>query len=205
MRDRITSLTAILIIIFIAMLLFAGIFAYWQYENYKTQTATYNQAQNSITQNSNTQIADWKTYKNEEYEFEVQYPANWNLWENEPDVKFNIPAKSCVGLSYGSDDIVSSSIMIAGNGNNGCDVVSCPALEQADQIVTKKDIKIDGVTYSADVTSCIHHRRVNISISNRLVSSIQYWVDAIDLTQEKLDTSTIRIEQILSTFKFTSQ
>ncbi len=45
MKDRVTSLTAILIIVFIAILLFAGIFAYWQYENYKTPIVASPQAQ----------------------------------------------------------------------------------------------------------------------------------------------------------------
>lgn len=152
---------------------------------------------------TNREVMGWKTYINNEYGFEMQYPTNWNLEENEPDARFNIPSKSCIGFSYRNDDLVSSAIQIAGSGNNGCDVISCPALEQVDQIVTKNNIEIDGVVYSTNVISCIHEKRVEIVIPNRSISSIRYWVNAIDPTQEKFDVSISKIEQILSTFKFT--
>lgn len=152
--------------------------------------------QEGKTQQSEDMVG-WRTYVSDQYGFEMKYPVNWNLHENEADPRFNIPAKSCVGFWYENSDGMLASIQIAGSGNNGCDAVSCPALEQANQIVTKKDVKIDGLTYSADMVSCPSLKKVDISIPNKSISSIKYWTN-------EYETSISEIEQVLSTFKFTA-
>lgn len=37
-----------------------------------------------IVGSSNTQIASWETYKNDKYGFEINYPSNWTIKENNP-------------------------------------------------------------------------------------------------------------------------
>ena len=63
-QKQISTLVGIIIIIIAIVILFGGVFA-WQY------FATKNSAQ------IQGQTADWKTYTNSEYGFELKYPSDW--------------------------------------------------------------------------------------------------------------------------------
>lgn len=67
-----TILITILVIVIIAVLAIAGYFA-WQYFN-KYPFTTGPLVEN---QNANSDTAGWKTYKNDEYGFEIMYPKNF--------------------------------------------------------------------------------------------------------------------------------
>ena len=96
MMKKISTLTGIIIIVAAAVLLFGGAFGYQWYENSKLparnamqsvaggQTTNYKQIQNS-----NTETADWKTYKNNEYGYEIKYPMNWTFRQY-PDINGGI-------------------------------------------------------------------------------------------------------------------
>jgi len=45
----------------------------------------------------NTNIADWKTYRNEEYGYEIKYPRDWYLYSSNPSDIFIQPDKENVG------------------------------------------------------------------------------------------------------------
>lgn len=75
MQKRISTLAGIVIIAIAAVVIFGGIFA-WQYIS-KSQIPTPNTQSNLNVQNQNTETADWKTYKNDEYGFEIKYPKEF--------------------------------------------------------------------------------------------------------------------------------
>jgi hypothetical protein len=71
----ISTLIGIIIIVVAALVLFGGVFAYQYFV--KSQIPNPNDQSNLNSQNSNTEIADWKTYTNSEYGFEIKYPDEW--------------------------------------------------------------------------------------------------------------------------------
>ncbi len=63
------------VIIVTIIIVSCGFFAYQYF--IKPQTPITLPEQTGNVQNSNTQTADWKTYKNNKYGFEIKYPNNW--------------------------------------------------------------------------------------------------------------------------------
>ncbi len=89
---KISTRFGILIIIAAVVVLVGGTGAYLWYANSKLQITNYKQIQNLNTQNGNVDssakdlsIEDWKTYRNDEYGFEVKYPSNWAARNNTQD------------------------------------------------------------------------------------------------------------------------
>lgn len=58
MSDRISTITAILIIIFIAMVLFSGVFGYWKYMDLKTRVVSPEVRNNIIANNRELSAED---------------------------------------------------------------------------------------------------------------------------------------------------
>src|SRR3989344_4321042 len=66
------------LLILTALLLAAGAFGFWYFSNPLPEEETETIAVIS-------EFADWKTYKNEKNEYELQYPQNWEVLVNDSD------------------------------------------------------------------------------------------------------------------------
>ena len=71
-NKKISTLIGILIIVVFALIVGGAI--YW-YSKEKFETPEVKVSEKTITD----ETANWKTYRNEEYGFEVKYPSNWQL------------------------------------------------------------------------------------------------------------------------------
>ena len=71
MQKKTSTLIGILILVAVAIVLVGGAIVF-----FKSQTPMTNDQLNPNIQISNTNIADWKTYKNDQYGFEFKYPDN---------------------------------------------------------------------------------------------------------------------------------
>ncbi|MEK7080650.1 MAG: hypothetical protein AAB925_02380 [Patescibacteria group bacterium] len=88
MQKKVSTLVGTIIIVAVAVILFGGVFAY-QYFTTKSQQNSLQQnseffalrQKTDQTQNLTTETAGWKTYRNEKYGFEFNYPKEWHLWE----------------------------------------------------------------------------------------------------------------------------
>jgi len=75
MQKQISTITGIIIIVAVAVIAVGGVFAYQYYQNSQIPMT-------NIQSNPNNQIqvkdetADWKTYKNDQYGFEIKYPES---------------------------------------------------------------------------------------------------------------------------------
>ena len=84
---KVSTITGIIIIVAVAVIAVGGIFLYLQKFSVHIatqsvaggQTPVTNAQSNPNVQNSNTKTADWKTYKNDEYGFEIKYPYDWSM------------------------------------------------------------------------------------------------------------------------------
>jgi len=72
-----TNWKFILIVIILAIIVGGGII-YW-IENFFISTLEFPISKK--TEITNNKIADWSTYRNEKYKYEIQYPKNWNFFE----------------------------------------------------------------------------------------------------------------------------
>jgi hypothetical protein len=226
MKDRITSLTAILIIVFIAMLLFAGVFAYWQYENYKTPSVASPQTQG-------TETAGWKTYRNEKYGFEMQYPASISKGSFIDYKDPNSMAQNGIATGYDSGDSLFVADLFSWDSSNlvcaryALDV-SRSTYPNIDDWVKKqyeieKPHEYEGITIQGKVTSVenfniggVMGKKVLTSggfpFVNGTVGIIKdgklYTISYLDMSSERdRSCGNMNVQgvfnQILSTFKFT--
>lgn len=69
----------IISLLIVVGLIIGGVFAYIYFS--KSQNPMTNVQSNSNIQNPNTETADWKTYRNNEYGFEFKYPKEWAIAE----------------------------------------------------------------------------------------------------------------------------
>lgn len=104
----------------IGMLLIGGAVFVWQ-KQIKQEVSQNNTRQEdavTITSVTNVDISDWKTYKNEQYGYQIQYPAEWvlknkklsevflNSRENEANLE-KIKSGAMYGEGYMEDVIIS--------------------------------------------------------------------------------------------------
>ncbi len=87
---KISTLTGIIIILATAVLLFGGVFG-WQYYLVKNETA------------------DWKTYTNSEYGFEIKYPPGTEIILNNPIDDFT--SASLLYIYY-TNDVLEESLAV---------------------------------------------------------------------------------------------
>jgi hypothetical protein len=99
-KKEISTLTGIIIIVVVTVVLFGGVFAY-SYLAFKKQvkfavvpptspSLSTQQILNKpfpLAGEPTDQTADWKTYTNTQYGFEIKYPQNWFIKQN-PDEAF---------------------------------------------------------------------------------------------------------------------
>ncbi len=88
MNKKIPTAIAIGIILISAIL--AGGFIYWRYSSFQEELS--NQPEMIIPEKPIDETADWNTYTNEEYRFEIKYPKDWmyeqNVFSLKPDLVF---------------------------------------------------------------------------------------------------------------------
>ena len=83
---KVSTLFGIIIIVVAIIILFGGVFA-WQYYALKSQQSSNFFVSSQKTNQAQTQTAGWKTYKNNDYRFEISYPGKWFEIEN-PNLYF---------------------------------------------------------------------------------------------------------------------
>ena len=67
----------IILYVIIGAIAYGLIYYFFFYKNGNS----YNNQTNYNVQNSNAETADWKTYRNDQYGFEIQYPQDWWMEE----------------------------------------------------------------------------------------------------------------------------
>src|SRR5665811_1010016 len=81
-----------LLLVIAALLLTGGAYVYMQKQSANKSTENPVDQATSTTQSSNSQTADWKTYQNEKYGFEVKYPyiVGYNIYisNNNDEISF---------------------------------------------------------------------------------------------------------------------
>ena len=86
LNQGVSTPLAIVIVIVLAVLLVGGVLAYqywWAAKEGETIP--------SETEGTKDETADWKTYRNEEYGFEIKYPQNFGLETKEGIVHLSPP------------------------------------------------------------------------------------------------------------------
>jgi len=87
-QKGVSAINGIAIILAVVLIAFGGVFAYQYFT--KSQIPNFNNQQNLKSQNLNaetagsalSEIEGWKTYKNDEYGFEFQYPDSFKEYIN---------------------------------------------------------------------------------------------------------------------------
>lgn len=80
-QKGISTLVGIIIIIAVAVVAFGGVFVYQYFSIQKANNQPQIQSQQQ-NQNQNDQTAGWKTYRNDEYGFEIKYPQDWKATDS---------------------------------------------------------------------------------------------------------------------------
>lgn len=165
-RDR-TNLKYILILtISAAIVSFAALFYWWQ-----TKTITINMPEIAMTENhiekpTSLDTSNWPTYKNEVYNFEFRYPAEWAVKEDgkiEDDNMFYIYEKaSCVG------DCADPSVQIRFGINNNTNRL--PVSEWFEQGVKTASVGNGGIDSSFSVDDSQGIKRIWRANDNRLLA-----------------------------------
>ena len=96
------------LVLLAVLMILLGILAvgYFMYKNQQTSIPI--ETKNIIVANTTDKFANWKTYKNKEYEFELQYPQNWVVKQavdsetNIKSVSFETTTNDPVWLKNGS-------------------------------------------------------------------------------------------------------
>lgn len=129
-----------------------------------------------------SEVAEWKTYRNEEYEFEVRYPPNWELIKDQKDSQ--IPY-----ITFKSKNGAGMIILPKGEFDRGLG-----------SIVSRENIDIDG--HPAIKTNY----GIRPDGKQHLIISILNWFphNRIEFlsSKENINIELEQLDQILSTFKF---
>lgn len=199
---RQTTLIGIIIIVAVAVVLFGGLLAYQYFTN-----------PNLKIQNPTTQTADWKTYTNTQYGFELKYPSSWSLFESiqKDSVSLTSPEteKEVAESKFGEGSVDDIEITYCDNINTDCarggswlemkdSYKDIPDLLNDKNSLTQKsnkklDVKIDGIQgYGATVAGI--DAVYEIMLNHNGIFLIGFPQGGEDKLIEK---------QIISTFKFT--
>lgn len=216
-------LPAIIIIIAVTVLGSAGYLAYKQYS--KPQTPNFNDQSNLNVQNLNPQTADWKTYTNTEYGFEIKFPDDIMISYNNDDRNFwnKISVKNPVKISGNNSGI---DILIGTSKESIDNCLKFNFYEVLENMTDTKEINgIDFYTKSQGDAAMGGERGIitqySIVRNNtcytlqtqsrwRYIEFVHGATDGKTPTQEEIDNQNREIQNqtdflhsIISTFKFT--
>ena len=189
----------VLVILLITLLLIAGAFLVWQ-KSEKTPEPSVVQPTLPIVQPVTpsptstppaSQVpADWKTYRSEQMKFEIKYPPDWKVDEQEGDVviykgeKLVLPSGSPID-PYGR----SLNLTILEGGKNCCHMFSAHEL---------KEITING--YYAIQTVYRRSGFWVFSHDRSHILKVGYYIPDLDNPKDRKSEGIFTV--ILSTFKF---
>jgi len=79
-------------------------------QNQSANTQTQQQTNRQDQQSGSNQTANWRIYSNAKYNFELSYPSNWNITENESYITIKPTAKSESNFSIATVNIGRESV-----------------------------------------------------------------------------------------------
>ncbi|MCK5122768.1 MAG: hypothetical protein KAQ87_01300 [Candidatus Pacebacteria bacterium] len=154
---------------------------------------------------SGVDISDWKTYRNEEFGFEIKYPEDWDNKNSESVILFseNGPVGSRFGFRATEKDIYESPFWV----NVYCipDIENIGELEYFDFAHSGDKVYHDGY----DIIKIGHTQEEFFRIKNKTGSFVAYIkirnrnYFQISYHDPGIDNLRDETEQLLSTFKFT--
>lgn len=207
MKKQISTIVGIVVIITIAVVTVGGAFLYLQ----KSKTQTTN------AQNSNIQIADWKTYSNTTYGYEFKYPSTWQSGNGPTDLyydteKFARSSDSFNDAFYGPAGDTAFSVAVAKKLQTGGLTEKEPLKDESDpnkyfsweKEQIKKDKKYTNyqeLNFLGYPAIYFDHKNDNVGgkIEYDFVRDNKYYAIIIDYNKESDGIG----QKIVSTFKFT--
>lgn len=200
-------LISIIIIAILAVVLIGGVFAYY----YSAKISNSKIQSSNQVQNPNAQTAGLKTYKNDEYRFEFQYPDNaiidvikQNPNSETKSSRITVRMKSSASMPLERDLYININERINMN----------PCLDITKNNPSATQVLINGINfYKADVSSVYSGNQTRDYADGYCIAAGQFEYSLTPIVYYSyLDTNPparsilendVELNQIISTFKFT--
>jgi len=184
-----------IIIVIVVIILVIGSIIYWLPYGFQDVKVT-----NTIEEEIENESADWKTYRNEKYGFEVKYPDKFVVAEDsinnsviyfsqveyEPEIFLSVQDSPTTLLFYGTFNIVSRE-----------DAVDSTAI-----LDSSEDVVINSINWKKEVWSLQANLKV---ISYYTEHKNKYYTISVGANESSYNDKEDNISQMLSTFKFIDQ
>lgn len=184
----------VLVYILIGVVVYGFVYYFVFHKKYNKNYQYSENASEQIISNSQNEIADWKTYRNDEYGFEIKYPREGlalQVKEDELGNKTESP-NQCTQISYGNSFIYISlpPYNVICGGTTGLGI---------DSIKLKEEVSIGGEVYQAEGW----RTGPNYEFLSFAIKDLHITYGIIEgLNSNDYNTSKDLIYRILSTFKF---